>query len=248
MGLFQLVALLLLVPIVVLEILIYAHYGVVGLLLAFFPVVLASFVLRGFSTMEEKYARVARENRELDVMREISNIFSLGARPDRYRRAFEALRRLLPVEAMAFAEWVEDTGEDMEIHLEGSTTAGRHGDPRVDPEPPAPRDARRDLRDRLGAHRRAARGPALSRDAPPADRAALDLRAQHRPPHPRELVLRAPVRRRRRIPHGRWRGRSRSSCRTVRSARRSRSSPAATATAPRRSTRSSRSPTRSRST
>jgi diguanylate cyclase (GGDEF)-like protein len=125
MGLYQLVALLLLVPIMVLEILIYAHYGVIGLLLAFFPVVLASFVLRGFSSMEEKYARVARENRELDVMREISNIFSLGARPDRYRRAFEALRRLLPVEAMAFAEWVEDSGEDMEIHLEGSATAGR---------------------------------------------------------------------------------------------------------------------------
>jgi diguanylate cyclase (GGDEF)-like protein len=125
MALFQLVALLLLAPIVVLEILVYTHYGVVGLSLAFFPVVLASFVLRGFSSMEEKYAKVARENRELDVMREISNIFSLGARADRYRRAFEALRRLLPIEAMAFAEWVEDTGEDMEIHLEGSATASR---------------------------------------------------------------------------------------------------------------------------
>jgi diguanylate cyclase (GGDEF)-like protein len=123
MALFQLVALLLLVPIVALEILIYAHYGVVGLLIAFFPVVLASFVLRGFSSMEEKYNRVARENRELDVMREISNIFSLGARPDRYRRAFEALRRLLPIEAMAFVEWVEDSGEDMAINLEGSATA-----------------------------------------------------------------------------------------------------------------------------
>ncbi|MGH9368079.1 MAG: diguanylate cyclase [Thermoanaerobaculia bacterium] len=125
MGLFQLVALLLLVPIVALEILIYGNHGVAGLLLAFFPVVLASFVLRGFSSMEEKYNRVARENRELDVMREISNIFSLGARQDRYRRSFEALRRLLPVEAMAFVEWVEDSGEGMEIHLEGSATAGR---------------------------------------------------------------------------------------------------------------------------
>jgi diguanylate cyclase (GGDEF)-like protein len=125
MALFQLVALLLLVPIVVLEILIYANHGVVGLLLAFFPVVLASFVLRGFSSMEEKYNRVTRENRELDVMREISNIFALGARPDRYRRTFEALRRLLPIEAMAFVEWVEDSGEDMEIHLEGSATVGR---------------------------------------------------------------------------------------------------------------------------
>ncbi|HYB53846.1 MAG TPA: hypothetical protein VEG84_08260, partial [Thermoanaerobaculia bacterium] len=125
MGLFQLAALLLLVPIVVLEILIYTHYGVVGLVLAFFPVVLASFVLRGFSSMEAKYNRVARENRELDVMREISNTFSLGSRPDRYRRAFEALRRLLPVEAMAFVEWTDDEVREMEIHLEGSATATR---------------------------------------------------------------------------------------------------------------------------
>ena len=126
MALFQLVALVLLIPIVVLEILVYETQGVIGLLLAFFPVVLASFVLRGFSTMEAKYARVARENRELDVMREISNIFSIGARPDRYRRAFEALRRLLPVEAMAFVEWAEDSEEGMEIHLEGSAAVGRH--------------------------------------------------------------------------------------------------------------------------
>ncbi|MGE5277400.1 MAG: diguanylate cyclase [Acidobacteriota bacterium] len=124
-ALYQLVALSLLVPIVVLEVLVYAHYGVVGMLLAFFPVVLASLVLRGFSSMEEKYNRVARENCELDVMREISNIFSLGARPDRYRRAFEALRRLLPIEAMAFVEWVEDPGAETEVHLEGSATVSR---------------------------------------------------------------------------------------------------------------------------
>ena len=125
MGLFQLMALLLLVPVIVLEIATYEHSGLVGLLLAFFPVVLASLALRGISSVEEKYARVARENRELDVMREISNIFSLGARPDRYRRTFEAMRRLLPVEAMACVEWVEDSDDDMEIHLEGSASVAR---------------------------------------------------------------------------------------------------------------------------
>ena len=84
-----------------------------GLLLAFFPVVLASFVLRGFSSMEEKYARVARENRELDVMREISNIFSLGARPDRYRADLRGPPRArCPSRRMAFVEWIEDSGDD----------------------------------------------------------------------------------------------------------------------------------------
>ncbi len=70
MGLFQLIALLLLSPMVALEILVYPHYSIGGLLLAFFPVVLASLVVRNFSTVERNYERVARENRELDALRE----------------------------------------------------------------------------------------------------------------------------------------------------------------------------------
>lgn len=125
MGLFQLVALLLLAPIVALEILVYLQYGTGGLLLAFFPVVLASFVLRNLSSVERKYNEVARENRELDVMREISNIFAVGGRGDRYQRIFEALRRLLPIEAMAIVEWVEDPPHDLIVHLAGETSVDR---------------------------------------------------------------------------------------------------------------------------
>lgn len=125
MGLFQLVALLLLAPIVALEILIYPQYGIVGLVLAFFPVVLASFVVRNLSSVEQKYHEVARENRELDVLREISNIFALGGRGDRYQRTFEALRRLLPIETMAVIEWVEDPREDFVVHLAGEVTLPR---------------------------------------------------------------------------------------------------------------------------
>ncbi len=122
MGLFQLVTLMLLSPIVALEILVYPHYGIPGLLLAFFPVVLASFVVRGFSSVEEKYHAVERENRQLDVLREIANIFSVGGRGDRYQRIFEALRRLLPVQAMAIVEWTDESSKEVSIHVAGDVS------------------------------------------------------------------------------------------------------------------------------
>ena len=122
MGLFQLVTLLLLAPLVALEILVYPHYGILGLLLAFFPVVLASFVVRNFSSVEEKYYEVERENRQLDVLREISNIFSVGGRGDRYQRIFEALRRLLPLDAMAIVEWMDDPQTALSIHVAGEVS------------------------------------------------------------------------------------------------------------------------------
>jgi diguanylate cyclase (GGDEF)-like protein len=123
MGLFQLVALLLLSPIVALEILAYPVYGIPGLLLAFFPVVLASLVVRNMSSVERKYQRVARENRELDALREISNAFALGGRADRYARTFEGIKRIVPAEAMAFVQWIDSPGDELEIHLAGDVAA-----------------------------------------------------------------------------------------------------------------------------
>lgn len=124
-GLSQLLALLLLAPIVALEILVYPHFGLAGLLLAFYPVVLASLVVRNLSSMEQKLNRVARENRDLEVMREISNIFAVGGRGDRYDRVFAALKKVVPVESMAFVEWVEDRSEEFAVRFAGDVTAER---------------------------------------------------------------------------------------------------------------------------
>ena len=77
-------ALLLLAPMVVLEVLVYPHYGAAGALLAFFPVALAAVVMRNLSSMEQRVREVSRQNRELDVMRDISNTFGVSARVDRY--------------------------------------------------------------------------------------------------------------------------------------------------------------------
>ncbi len=124
-ALFQLAALLLLAPIVILEVLVYAPYGVAGTLLAFFPVVLASFVVRTLSSMERRVAEVSRQNRELDVMREISTTFGVSARVDRYERVFAAVARLLPVEAVAVIEWPGSEGEDLAVHVSERATATR---------------------------------------------------------------------------------------------------------------------------
>ena len=126
-ALFQLVALLLLAPIVILEVLVYAPYGVAGMLLAFFPVALASFVMRNLSSMEQRVAEVSRQNRELDTMRDISNTLGVSARVDRYDRVFAAIARLMPTEtpAMAIVEWLERGEEPFAIHLSASATASR---------------------------------------------------------------------------------------------------------------------------
>jgi len=124
-ALFQLVALALLVPIVILEVLVYSAYGPAGTLLAFFPVALASVVMRNLSTMERRVAEVSRQNRELDAMRDISVTFGVSARVDRYERVFAAVSRLLPVDAMAVVEWIGDTDDDLVVHLSEGAEATR---------------------------------------------------------------------------------------------------------------------------
>ena len=146
--------------------------------------------------------------------------------PDRYRRAFEALRRLLPVEAMAFVEWVEDTGEDMEIHLEGSATVGRGRDPGMDPRAAAstrPSTRRpRSVWARTGEQREIRLSPA-TRHQLIARLSTYELNTGLLVLESSFSALQSPAGRR--SPSRRWRGRSRSCCRTARSARRSRSSP-----------------------
>ena len=124
-ALFQFVALALLAPIVILEALVYPAYGAPGTLLAFFPVVLASVVMRNLSSMERRVEEVSRQNRELDVMRDISVTFGVSARVDRYERIFAAVARLLPAETMAVVEWTGEADGDLSVHLSETAEATR---------------------------------------------------------------------------------------------------------------------------
>src|SRR5262249_62404057 len=90
--------------------------------------------MRNLSSMERRVEEVSRQNRELDVMRDISLTFGGSARVDRYERVFAAVARLLPVEAMAIVEWSGGSEEDYVVHpSEG--TRGRRGEaaPRCGP-------------------------------------------------------------------------------------------------------------------
>ena len=123
-AVFQLVALLLLAPIVILEVLVYLQHGVPGMLLAFFPVVLASFVMRNLSSMEKRVQEISRRNLELDAMRDISTTFGVSARVDRYERVFSAISRLLPVQAAAVLEWAVD-GDEPSVHVSDGAAESR---------------------------------------------------------------------------------------------------------------------------
>jgi diguanylate cyclase (GGDEF)-like protein len=124
-ALFQLVALMLLAPIVVLETLVYPVYGPAGMLLAFFPVVLASVVMRNLSSMERRVHEVSRHNRELDAMHDISNTFGVSARAERYEHVFAAVARLVPADALAIIEWTGTTGQPLAVHVSAGAAAAR---------------------------------------------------------------------------------------------------------------------------
>jgi len=124
-AMFQLAALMLLAPIVILGTLVYPHFGPAGMLLAFFPVVLASFVMRNLSSMERRVQEVSRQNRELDVLRDISNTFGVSARVDRYERLFAAIARLVPARAAAILEWTGAHGDEFAVHLSETAVGAR---------------------------------------------------------------------------------------------------------------------------
>src|SRR5262249_26529207 len=67
------------------------------------------------------------QNRELDVMRDISNTFGVSARVDRYERVFAAVGRLLPESAMVIIEWLDGVGaeEPFAVHRSSRVTATR---------------------------------------------------------------------------------------------------------------------------
>ena len=192
-ALFQLAALLLLAPIVILEVLVYEPYGVAGTLLAFFPVVLASFVVRNLSSMERRVAEVSRQNRELDVMRDISTTFGVSARVDRYERVFAAVARLLPVEAMAVIEWPGGEDEDLVVHVSEKAVATRREilawarRSRLDERRVERGSAPEELVGRRGAG-----DPPVAGNALPGPGPALDLRAAFRAARPRRRRSGAP--------------------------------------------------------
>lgn len=99
---YQFLALVLLSPVVALVVMLYPRHGFGGSVLAFTSVALVSASLRNLSREYDRSADLARQNRELTSLREVSVAFA-GAASDAsaFERLFRSLSEALPVRAFA---------------------------------------------------------------------------------------------------------------------------------------------------
>lgn len=101
-------------------------YGVWGALLAFSSVGLVSASLRNLSRARKRSAELARQNRELATLREVS-VLTAGSDPEDelFSRIGRLLRAAYPVRAMAAVSFEEDPEGGPSAHLDGEVAIDR---------------------------------------------------------------------------------------------------------------------------
>jgi diguanylate cyclase (GGDEF)-like protein len=123
---FQLLALLLLSPVVALIVMVEPEYGFLGSVLAFTSVALVSASLRNLARARQRTEELARQNRELETLRALSQAFATAA-PDAevFTRLFRILQSVLPVRALAIASYEDEPDGKGSVWLLGQTKIGR---------------------------------------------------------------------------------------------------------------------------
>src|SRR6185503_712031 len=123
---FQLFALLLLSPVVALIVMVEPQYGFLGTALAFTSVALVSASLRNLARARRRTEELARQNRELETLRALSQAFATAA-PDAevFSRLFRILQSALPVRALAVASYEDDQDGKGSAWLLGATKITR---------------------------------------------------------------------------------------------------------------------------
>jgi diguanylate cyclase (GGDEF)-like protein len=120
---FQLLALVLLSPVVALVVMVEPQYGFLGSVLAFTSVALVSASLRNLARARERTAELARQNRELETLRALSQAFSTaGSDAEVFSRLFRILQSVLPVRALGAASYEDDPDGRPSAWLLGETT------------------------------------------------------------------------------------------------------------------------------
>lgn len=121
-----LLSLALLAPSMALVFLLQPLYGLWGTLLAFTSVGLVSTSLRNLSRARKRSADLARQNRELATLREIS-VLTSGSDPEDelFSRLGRLLRAAYPVRAMAAVSFEEDPEGTASVHLDGDVAIDR---------------------------------------------------------------------------------------------------------------------------
>lgn len=103
-------ALMLITPMVAVEILVYPYFGVMGLVVAFLPVLLVAYVLKSEADSELRNDALSRRNRELSLLHESSSqLLSAEGDEETLRRLTRMLSTILPMKACAVVGWSMNT-------------------------------------------------------------------------------------------------------------------------------------------
>ncbi|HVT44943.1 MAG TPA: diguanylate cyclase [Thermoanaerobaculia bacterium] len=98
--------LLLVSPVVATEILLYPHYGIVGLGIAFLPVLIVAHITRRESETDEKGSQLDRRRHELSLLTESSaNLLSAEGNEETIKRLIKLLGDMAKMKACAAVTW-----------------------------------------------------------------------------------------------------------------------------------------------
>ncbi|MEO7920811.1 MAG: sensor domain-containing diguanylate cyclase, partial [Thermoanaerobaculia bacterium] len=122
----QFFALILLSPVMALVVLLHPGYGILGTILAFTSVALVSASLRNLAQARSRTAVLARQNRELATLREVSSIFAGTASDEEVlERLYRVLYETLSVRAIALVSYEDEPDGKGTVALRGETTIDR---------------------------------------------------------------------------------------------------------------------------
>ena len=98
--------LLLVTPVVAIEVMLYANWGIAGFVIAFLPVLLVAYSMRNESEAAQQNVDLVRRNRELAILTESSTqILSAETHYETLRRLMSLLSKLAMMKACAVVTW-----------------------------------------------------------------------------------------------------------------------------------------------
>lgn len=125
-AVYQLLALLLLSPVVALIVILQPQHGLAGTLLAFTSVALVSAALRNLARARRRTEELARQNRELGTLREISVLFSTTAPEEEVAgKLFKVFSAAYPARALALVSYEDDPEGRASVFLTGDAPIER---------------------------------------------------------------------------------------------------------------------------
>lgn len=98
--------LLLVTPVVAIEVMLYANWGIAGFVVAFLPVLIVAYAMRNESEAAQQNVELLRRNRELAILTESSTqILSAETHHETLRRLMSLLSKLAKMKACAVVTW-----------------------------------------------------------------------------------------------------------------------------------------------